>query len=644
MASLATITVDTTPATLVNVTSSKANGSYKAGTTITILAQFSKNVYVTNGGDIKLLLENGSTDHYALYTGGTGTDTLSFDYVVQAGDTSADLDYESTSALTVTPSGAIKDSAGSNSTLTLPAIGGPASISGQKVIVIDTTAPAAPVITAPADGAYSTNNLTVVSGTSEANASIEIKSGSTTVGTGTASGTNWTVTLTSPLSDGVYSLTAIATDAAGNVGSASLANDVTVDTSAPLAPVISAFTTPTLDPTPALSGTSEANMIIKVYASATLVATTTANASGNWSVTTSSLSDATYSMTATATDPGARTSPASAALSLNIDTTNPTAPSAVAFSSSYSTTSSLGVTWTNSTDINFTTHNLKLCSSNLCSVGCTSASTATASPSTLTGVDGVPYYACVQGVDSLNHVSAWVASASTATVDTTAPNITDVTSSTANGYYPAASVIAVTVTFSEIVNVVTPGALGLKLETGPTDRTAVYASGSGSTVLTFNYTVQATDLSPDLDYFDTNSLTVGAGSIKDPAGNSAVLDLPALGGGHSIATQKAIVIDTTVPSNPSSVGFSGTVTNSLSFNMGWTASSDTNFSTHNTKICTNIDCATGCTSISTSVTSPKSMTGVNGATYYGCVQGLDLAGQMSAFVNSTGTIRVDTTP
>ena len=65
----------------------------------------------------------------------------------------------------------------------------------------------------------------------------------------------------------------------------------------------------------------------------------------------------------------------------------------------------------------------------------------------------------------------------------------------------------------------------LTLETGDTDRDVDYASGSGSTTLTFTYTVQSGDTSSDLDYKATTSLGLNSGTIKDAAGNAATLTL-----------------------------------------------------------------------------------------------------------------------
>ncbi|WP_141718742.1 Ig-like domain-containing protein, partial [Burkholderia cenocepacia] len=88
-----------------------------------------------------------------------------------------------------------------------------------------------------------------------------------------------------------------ATDAAGNTGpSASVT--VTGDTTAPGAPVIGTVTDDagsvvgaiasggsTDDATPTLSGTAEAGSTVSVYDGTTLLGTTTADPSGNWTFT-----------------------------------------------------------------------------------------------------------------------------------------------------------------------------------------------------------------------------------------------------------------------------------------------------------------------------------------------------------------------
>ncbi len=129
--------------------------------------------------------------------------------------------------------------------------------------------------------------------------------------------------------------------------------------------------------------------------------------------------------------------------------------------------------------------------------------------------------------------------------DATAPNVQSVSSSTADGSYKAGDVITINVIFSEAVTVNTTGGTPqLTLETGATDQVLNYSSGSGTSTLSFTYTVQDGDSSADLNYETTSSLALNGGTIKDAAGNNATLTLPALDSGDSLAGNKAIVIDT----------------------------------------------------------------------------------------------------
>ncbi|HNR34276.1 MAG TPA: hypothetical protein PKO36_03790, partial [Candidatus Hydrogenedentes bacterium] len=134
-------------------------------------------------------------------------------------------------------------------------------------------------------------------------------------------------------------------------------------------------------------------------------------------------------------------------------------------------------------------------------------------------------------------------------IDGIAPEVSSVTSTLANGFYTTGQIVPITVTFSEPVTYTAgTGVAQLQLETGATDRQAPYADGSGTTVLTFNYTVQAGDASSDLEYLSTDALTLtGTAAIMDAPGNNATLALPALGSVNSLGGSKAIGIDTTPP-------------------------------------------------------------------------------------------------
>ncbi len=116
------------PVTVTNVTSSTANGTYTTGAVIPIQVSFSDVVTVT--GTPQLALNSGGT---ASYVSGAGTVTLTFNYTVGAGQSSVDLDYTSTSALTGTINGP-----GAAAVLTLPAPGTAGSLGANKNIVIAT--------------------------------------------------------------------------------------------------------------------------------------------------------------------------------------------------------------------------------------------------------------------------------------------------------------------------------------------------------------------------------------------------------------------------------------------------------------------------------------------------------------------------
>jgi hypothetical protein len=129
-------------------------------------------------------------------------------------------------------------------------------------------------------------------------------------------------------------------------------------------------------------------------------------------------------------------------------------------------------------------------------------------------------------------------------IETTAPKITDVNSSSGDNLFGPGQSVLITVTFDETVTVTTDSGMpSIALETGATDREAYYESGSSSTQLVFKYTVQFNDHSDDLAYKGTDALTLNGGTIKDSAGNSAVLTLPAPGTPNSLSYSRSIRID-----------------------------------------------------------------------------------------------------
>jgi CSLREA domain-containing protein len=100
--------------------------------------------------------------------------------------------------------------------------------------LIDTTAPAAPVVIAPANGSTTTNPLPTVTGTAEPDSTVTVFIDGSSIGTTAADGAgNWSKLLSTSLADGPHTVKASATDAAGNTSPDSNTNTFTVDTIEP---------------------------------------------------------------------------------------------------------------------------------------------------------------------------------------------------------------------------------------------------------------------------------------------------------------------------------------------------------------------------------------------------------------------------
>ncbi|OFZ26582.1 MAG: hypothetical protein A2381_12705 [Bdellovibrionales bacterium RIFOXYB1_FULL_37_110] len=127
--------------------------------------------------------------------------------------------------------------------------------------------------------------------------------------------------------------------------------------------------------------------------------------------------------------------------------------------------------------------------------------------------------------------------------DTVSPFILNVSSSTGDGTYGLADVIKIEIAFSEPVYLSGSAVLLLNASAGAK---GIYVSGSGTSILVFNYTVSILDSTLDLEYASTSAL---GGTFKDVAGNafSTVAALPAIGGGNSLSDNQNIIIDTGAP-------------------------------------------------------------------------------------------------
>ena len=488
-------------------TTCTADGAYKAGSTIDVTVSFSEVVLVTTtGGTPTLLLETGATDRTASYVSGSGTNTLTFRYTVQAGDTSADLTQQSTSAL-ILNGGTIKDAAGNNSPLTLPGItsGTTGALATNKAIVVDTTAPATPtsLTVTPVGGTVVANTL---------NSTNTNMTASATITAGSATG-------------GIASLflgsTLLTTDASILAGDTSVTFNLGRTTAAELQAAIAAggnLTVVLTDPAGNISNSSTALVLTVDYVAPTvsLSASSSSLLSGQTSTVTATVSEPLATGSFTSSDFGLTPSTGSGSMA-TLSSASGTAPN-ITFTSVYTPPAT-----TNSASV---------------SIGLNAG--------VFTDVAGNPSAAAPTPV--------------AISYDTAAPTATGLcvagTTCTADGAYKAGSTIDVTVSFSEVVLVTTTGGTPtLLLETGATDRTASYVSGSGTNTLTFRYTVQAGDTSADLTQQSTSALILNGGTIKDAAGNNSPLTLPGITSGTTgaLATNKAIVVDTTAPATPTSL-------------------------------------------------------------------------------------------
>src|SRR5262249_11488873 len=111
--------------------------------------------------------------------------------------------------------------------------------------------------------------------------------------------------------------------------------------------------------------------------------------------------------------------------------------------------------------------------------------------------------------------------AGTLQIDTTGPTVSSVVASgtgitSGSGLLGAGSVVTLTVSLSEVVTVA-GGTPTLTLNDGGT---ATYTGGSGTSALTFSYTVAAGQNTSDLT---VSTVNLNSATIKDAAGNAAVL-------------------------------------------------------------------------------------------------------------------------
>ncbi|MDV6454246.1 Ig-like domain repeat protein, partial [Pseudomonas aeruginosa] len=276
--------------TVVNATATDASGNTSAGSSVTVdsVAPATPVINPSNGTTLSGTAEPGST---VTLTDGSGN---------PIGQVTAD----GSGNWSFTPSTPLADGTVVNATATDPA----GNTGGQGSTTVDAIAPATPTV--------NLSNGSSLSGTAEPGSTVILTDGNgNPIAEVTADGSgNWTYTPSTPIANGTV-VNVVAQDAAGN---SSPPATVTVDSSAPPAPVINPSNGVVI------SGTAEAGATVTLTdAGGNPIGQVTADGSGNWSFTPGTpLANGTV-VNATASDPTGNTS---APASTTVDAVAPPAP------------------------------------------------------------------------------------------------------------------------------------------------------------------------------------------------------------------------------------------------------------------------------------------------------------------------------
>ncbi len=276
--------------TVVNATATDASGNTSAGSSVTVdsVAPATPVINPSNGTTLSGTAEPGSS---VTLTDGSGN---------PIGQVTAD----GSGNWSFTPSTPLADGTVVNATATDPA----GNTGGQGSTTVDAIAPATPTV--------NLSNGSSLSGTAEPGSTVILTDGNgNPIGETTADGSgNWTYTPSTPIANGTV-VNVVAEDAAGN---SSPPATVTVDSSAPPAPVINPSNGVVI------SGTAEAGATVTLTdAGGNPIGQVTADGSGNWSFTPGTpLANGTV-IVATATDPTGNTGPQAAT---TVDAVAPPAP------------------------------------------------------------------------------------------------------------------------------------------------------------------------------------------------------------------------------------------------------------------------------------------------------------------------------
>ncbi|HZH78742.1 MAG TPA: Ig-like domain-containing protein, partial [Archangium sp.] len=191
------------------------------------------------------------------------------------------------------------------------AVGRTSPDSNTHTFTVDTLPPAAPVLTFPANGAWSNDNRPVYAGTAEADHTVTVFVDGREVDTTTANAAGeWGFRQPEGLAEGSHTVSGRAKDALGHTSPDSNVITFTVDTLAPDAPEMSVPEILTPQQPVIIVGTAEPHSTVTVWLDGAVARTIQADETGRWVFTpTSALPEGGHQLKATAEDAAGNESP-----------------------------------------------------------------------------------------------------------------------------------------------------------------------------------------------------------------------------------------------------------------------------------------------------------------------------------------------
>nr|WP_295871317.1 Ig-like domain-containing protein [uncultured Chitinophaga sp.] len=566
-----TLAYDATKPDITSV-SVPGNGYYKAGMPLRFLVNLSERGFITGMPAIPLII--GAETVQATYTSGSGTNALTFEYVVRNGDN--DMDGISLGAALQLNGGTVKDEAGNSALLGFNNVGSTSQVfvnTQQPSVTISTTA------TSPVNQAFLLKIAFSEAVTGFAESNIDVINGSASQ-LSTSDNITYTALIT-PL-DGALTImvpAGIARSVAGNANMESNILNLHADMTAPVVTSVGV-------PAPGYYKTGQqlkfvlhmsepvtanaAAQIIVFIGTAAVPATLTGGMGTvalEFSCTVQDglmdmdgialgavLSGTVIDMAGNAADRTLNNIGNTSGVFVN--TQHPTV--SVTTTAVSPVRQSFPVTITFSEAVNgFATSGVRVTNGTAGTLQTTDNITYT---TTITpAADGavtvqVPAGAAVN-VGRNDNIASNTLSLQ---AKITAPVVTRV-SVPANGYYTTGQSLDFKVAMSELVNVT--GAPSLTLTVGTKTVQAIYTGGTGTDTLQFGYTVQNGDM-------DMNGIALGtaiqpnSGTLKDATGNDANLTLNNTGNtsGVFVNTQRPSVVISTTAASPVRQPFPMTVT------------------------------------------------------------------------------------